>query len=426
MTQFVEQFGRGLPDSCREAAEHGERHHMEKKVRQPSGEKQAATSAMANSEKQTHAYTPGLRVTGHTVLRKERRLPLAGKVHVSEGQEVKAEEIVASAELPGDVLSVNVANKLGCMPSEVPQLVKVSEGDHVKQGDLLAETGGWFGRFKASCEVPVDGSVETISGVTGQVLMRGQPIPVELPAYVDGTVVEVQGDGGCVVETAGALIQGIFGLGGESFGELRMSADTPDQPLTPDRIDGECAGKIVVGGSLITAEAIAAAQESGVRGLVAGGIDAEEVDKVLGEPLGVAITGHEQIGLTVVCTEGFGEMAMAQRTFDLLKARNGQRTSVNGATQIRAGVIRPEVIIPTSASPDERGAEAEEGEHGLHVGSAVRVIRDPHFGAIVTVVALPEELQQVETEARVRVLEAELPDGKRITLPRANVELIQQ
>lgn len=389
-------------------------------------EKQAPTSAMENSAQQTHAYTPGLRVTGYTVLRKERRLPLPGKVHVTEGQEVKAEDVVASAELPGDVVSINVANKLGCMPSEVPQLVKVSEGDPVNKGDLLAETAGWFGRFKASCEVPVDGSVETISGVTGQVLMRGQPIPVELPAYVDGKVTEVRGTEGCVVETAGALVQGIFGLGGETFGELAVRVERPDQPLTPDCIDRDCEGKILVGGSLITADAIETAREHGVRGLVAGGIDAEEVDRALGEPLGVAITGHEQIGLTVVCTEGFGEMAMAQRTFELLRERDGQRASVNGATQIRAGVIRPEVIVPARVLPERQAAEGEEAERGLRVGSAVRVIRAPHFGAIVTVVALPEELQQVETEAKVRVLEAELSDGERIILPRANVELIQQ
>jgi len=389
-------------------------------------EKQAPTSAMGNPAQHAHAYTPGLRVTGYTVLRKERRLPLPGKVHVTEGQEVKAEEIVASAELPGDIVSINVANKLGCMPSEVPNLVRASEGDQVKKGDLLAETAGWFGRFKASCKVPVDGSIETVSAVTGQVLMRGQPIPVELPAYVDGKVIEVRGSEGCVVETAGALVQGIFGLGGETFGELLIRVESPDQPLTPDSIGDDCDGKILVGGSLITAEAIATARKQGVRALVAGGIDAEEVDRVLSQPLGVAITGHEQIGLTLVCTEGFGAMAMAGRTFELLRERDGQRASVNGATQIRAGVIRPEVIVPGGVPPEGRAPEQETAEQGLLVGSAVRVIREPHFGAIVTVVSLPEELQEIETEATVRVLEAELPGGERITLPRANVELIQQ
>ncbi len=380
---------------------------------------------MEKQSPQTHAYTPGLRVTAHTVLRKERRLPLAGEVRVTAGQSVRAEEIVAAAALPGNVISVNVANKLGCTPGEVPALVTVKEGDAVKQGDLLGETAGWFGRFKTSCEVPEDGTVETISEVTGQVLLRAQPIPVELPAYVDGTVIEIMGDEGCVIETSGALVQGIFGLGGETFGELRMVADVPGTPVTADGIDDSLAGAIIVGGSLITPEAVAAAREAGVRGIVAGGIDADEVDRVLGEPLGVAITGHEQIGLTIVCTEGFGSMPMAAGTFELLRERAGLRASINGATQIRAGVIRPEVIVPADGGPGDQGTGDDDAEQGFHVGSFVRVIRSPHFGAIVTVVELPEEPQLIETEAKVRVLVAELPDGQHVTLPRANVELIQ-
>lgn len=381
---------------------------------------------MAHSERQTHAYTPGLRVTGFAVLRRERRLPLAGQVFVNVGQAVKAETIVAAAELPGDVISVNVANKLGCMPSEVPKLVKVGEGDAITQGQVLAETAGWFGYFRASCVSPADGVVETISGVTGQVLIRLKPIPVELTAYVDGVVTDILGSEGCVVETRGALVQGIFGLGGETFGELKLLVESASQPLEASTIDDQCAGKIIVGGSLITPAALAAAREVGVRGIVAGGINAEDVDALLGSPLGVAITGHEDIGLTLVCTEGFGAMPMAERTFRLLREREGRRASMNGATQIRAGVIRPEVIVADLEARPQQGSEPTEAEQGLRIGSPARVIRPPHFGAIVRVVALPEEPQQIETEAWVRVLVAELPNGERVTLPRANVELIQQ
>jgi hypothetical protein len=71
-------------------------------------------------------------------------------------------------------------------------------------------------------------------------------------------------------------------------------------------------------------------------------------------------------------------------------------------------------------------ADAMVAEDGLRIGSPARVIRPPHFGSLVTVVGLPEELQPIETEAKVRVLVAELPSGERVTLPRANVELIQQ
>jgi len=373
-----------------------------------------------------HAYTPGLRVAERTTIRKTRRLPLAGDVHVQQGDRVAAQQIVASTSLPGNVQSVNVANRLGCSPGEVPEHMRFAEGDSVQQGDLLAETKGLWGFFKAGCESPTTGTVETISGVTGQVLLRGAPLRVELPAYLDGTVVEVMPNEGVVVEAVGALVQGIFGLGGETFGRLRVVADSPEAPLTAAVMDDSCRGAVVVGGSLISGEGLRAALEAGAVGVVAGGIEDSEVDAFLGYPLGVAITGQEGKGITVIVTEGFGRMAMAPHTFELLQSREGRRASINGATQIRAGVIRPEIVVPAENGQRPEGMPVAAEEAGLTIGSPIRIIREPYFGLLATVAGLPEALQEVQTEAHVRVLAARLDDGREVVIPRANVELIQR
>jgi hypothetical protein len=63
---------------------------------------------------------------------------------------------------------------------------------------------------------------------------------------------------------------------------------------------------------------------------------------------------------------------------------------------------------------------------GLEIGTPVRIIREPHFGTIGKVVALPVELAKIETEAKVRVLEVELDNKQKVTLPRANVEIIEE
>ena len=57
----------------------------------------------------------------------------------------------------------------------------------------------------------------------------------------------------------------------------------------------------------------------------------QDLRDILGYDLGVAITGTERIGTTLVITEGFGEIAMADRTFQLLKSRVGHEASVSGA-----------------------------------------------------------------------------------------------
>jgi hypothetical protein len=113
---------------------------------------------------------------------------------------------------------------------------------------------------------------------------------------------------------------------------------------------------------------------------------------------------------------------MAERTWTLLNAQQGRMASVSGATQIRAGVMRPEIIIPSEGAAPAR---AEETHGGLEVGSLLRVIREPHFGRIGRVVELPSDLRLLDTEARVRVLVVQFGDGgDRAVVPRANVELI--
>ena len=370
-----------------------------------------------------HSYTPGLRVTEYTTLGKTRRLPLPGEVRAKLGDRVSARDVVAATALPGTVTTVNVAREINCQPQELPRFMVKQEGDAVQRGEIIAETKALWGIMHSVATAPVSGTIETVSAVTGQVLVRGKAVPVEELAYVDGVVVEVMGDEGVVIECNCALVQGIFGFGGETFGELRMIAAEPGDVLDAAKIDESCAGQVLVGGSLVALDALQRAVEVKAAGIIVGGLNDVDLDAFLGYRVGVAITGQERKGITVILTEGFGQIAMAQRTFDLLREHEGQMAAINGATQIRAGVIRPEVVIPQAAGAP---AEAHETE-GLQVGTSVRLIRDPHFGLLATVTALPEELQKIETESYVRVLAAKLMDtGKEITVPRANVELIER
>ena len=95
---------------------------------------------------------------------------------------------------------------------------------------------------------------------------------------------------------------------------------------------------------------------------------------------------------------------------------------MNGATQIRAGVIRPEVLAPSESATAGATQAASGGELGI--GTPVRVIREPYFGQLGTVVDLPAQLQVVDSGAHVRVLKAKLADGQEVLVPRANVEIV--
>ena len=336
-----------------------------------------------------HVYTPGLKVTGKTLVRKERRLPLKGEVVVQKGQKVGGEVVVAHTSLPGNVTTVNVAGLLGVPAEDIKMMMSKKINDPVKKDEPIAQSKGFMGLFKSVVKSPIDGTIESASEITGQVILREAPKPVQVLAYIDSVVSDIFPDEGVVVETEASLIQGIFGVGGETRGIIFPVAKNPNDPLTANDIPDDCKGKILIGGSIVDEPALVKARTAGAKGVVVGGIEDSTLKKFLGYDIGVAITGHEKCGISVMVTEGFGKMRMAEHTFKLINSLAGKMASMNGATQIRAGVIRPELIVPYDKKDVGKTEVGKKLEGGLVIGSLVRIIREPNFGMIGKVAGLP-------------------------------------
>jgi hypothetical protein len=375
------------------------------------------------------AYTPGLKVKKETTVQKMRRLPIAGEVLVKNGENVDFDTIVARTKVPGNVETIRASQMLGIEGDDVEtlgQYMLKKVGANVSKGEIIAKRISLFGMSKAFVEAPIDGTIEHVSDITGQITIREAPEPVEIKAYIPGRIVEVMSNEGVVVESGAALIQGIFGIGGETHGQIKVAVKSPEEALTEDMLDTSDKGKIVVGGAIVTGEALKKAASIGARGIVSGGVQDKDLRDLLGYEIGVAITGQEESVVTLIITEGFGKMRMSTRTYELLKSNEGKEAAMNGATQIRAGVIRPEIIIPQGKIPEEK-PDSEQAiiSKGMQPGMTIRIIAEPYFGAIGTISALPTELEKVESESSVRILAVELEGGEKAVVPRANVEIIE-
>jgi hypothetical protein len=370
-----------------------------------------------------HAYTPGLKVSDAANFVRSRILPIPGEVLVKQGDEVGPETVVARALLPGNVVTSNIARQLGVAAADIKSLLLVEQGSEVEKDQPIARSKGIFGLMKQTATAPTTGVFESVSKVSGQAIFREAPIPVEVKAYVGGIVSEVEDTFGVHVESRGTMVQGIFGIGPEVSGPIVVAGHDPASPLLPTDLKDEHRGAILVGGSLARLDTLRACIQRGVKALIIGGIDAADLKELLGYDLGVAITGNETVGLTLVVTEGFGQLAMSAKTHRLLAAKAGHTASVSGATQIRAGVMRPEVLVPSEVQQIE---ETEVDSGLMHINSTIRIIRDPHFGALGRVSDLPAEPHKLDTEAAVRILTVTLKDGEHVTLPRANVELVDE
>lgn len=374
-----------------------------------------------------HAYTPGLKVTKRAVVRKQRLLPIKGNVLVKKGDKVKPNDIVAKTELPGIVLPVNLANRLGVLPADVPSIVTIKEDQRVEAETTIATSKSFFGLFTTEYKTPIASTLESVSNITGQLILRGDPIPVEVKAYITGTVTEIFPEEGVMIEEVAAYIQGIFGIGGEVDGVLEMISETLEDTVDEDKIKPEHKGKVLVAGALVTGAALNKAVEYGVSGIITGGFEDQDLKAFLGYDIGVAITGTEEKGITLVVTEGFGQIKMAPRTFNLLKSHNGDLVSINGSTQIRAGVIRPEVIIPLGEELQADIPSAESEGAALKIGAHLRIIRRPNFGEIGVVTELPPDPTKLDSGTYARILKLKLnKNGEEVIVPRSNVEMIEE
>lgn len=288
-----------------------------------------------------------MQVVEETTVRKERRIPTRGEVLVKPGDAVEPETVLARGVVENpDIQELKVFAALGVDPEVARDYMLKAEGDDVKKDEVVAIYRSFFGRSTRVARAPIDGRIEAFSGVTGRAIIRGHPISMEARAHIPGTVAEIIEGEGAVIEVRAAVVQGAFGLGGEATGSVVFAAESPGSPLTSEDVKPEHRGSVLVGGSVATLDALKAAARSGLSGVVVGGVDQKDLTEFLGYELGVGITGSEDIGFTLIITEGFGVQPMDEARFSLLKKHEGRLACIDGATQIRSRILRPEVVIP--------------------------------------------------------------------------------
>ena len=372
------------------------------------------------------AYTPGLQITEQTRIVRVRELPLQGKALVSVGDAVSANQDVLSAELPGDLEIVRIADRLGIEPDEVESGLQVRPGVTVTEGQLLCEVKTFFGLFTQSLKSPLAGTVEFFTSANGHIGIRRPSVPMTVKAYIDGHIVEVVPGHSVTIESNAAILQGIFGVGGEQLGTVRVLDVGSDEIVnlrTLEKRKADLPHAILIGGMTFSVEALRYAALHHVSAVVTGSVDAVTLREFVGYEIGVSITGDEPVPFSFIITEGFGALPISERAMALAKKTNNKAASANGTTQVRAGAVRPEVIIPNSRE-NQSSSDQELSATQLAVGAPVRVIRVPYFGKLGIVEALPPSPTLIPTGALVRVASIRLDSGETVLVPRANLELL--
>lgn len=348
-------------------------------------------------------FAPTLSVQGRTIYHKVRKVPPGASICVKTGDVVAPADVVAQAKVQGQIHSIAAAQQLGVSRARLNDYLKCNVGDEVKAHEILGQKRSLWGLFYSEFCAPVSGKVETISTVSGHVMIREVPVPVTVNSFLGGTVVSIDNDDGVCLSKEVSLVQGAFGVGGEVVAPLCEAGDN-------------VAGKVVCFFQPIDGDLLRKIRENGAKGVIASSIDGGALLAFCGDDINLAATGDEEIGLTLVLTEGFGSLPMAHKTKQVLAACIGKEISMCGVTQVRAGVIRPEII-----GPPVDGLDAPSTAGGI--GAVVKITRGPYLGQEATIEDVPLVPQTLESGVTALTYLVRLHDSeRRVHVPRPNVE----
>lgn len=339
-----------------------------------------------------------------TTIERERVLPVSGKVTTKLNQKVSPTDVIAEATWSREHVLIDVARTLGISTNAADRIIRVKVDEKVSEGAEIAIGKGIIPR---TIRAPRSGRVVAAGG--GQVLMETGDASIQLRAGIPGTIVHIVPNRGAVIRTVGALIQGTWGNGRIDTGPLLNLTENPDDVLTASRLDVSLRGSIILAGLLKDAEALRAAAEVPVRGLILSSVSPG------------LLPAAQQMRFPILAIDGFGQIPMNSAAYKLLTSNAKRDVTLNAEAFNRYTGVRPEIIIPlpvTQEPPPPTDMET------LEAGKTVRMRRAPHAGQIGTLTRLRPGLSSLPSGLRAPAADVKLENGEQILVPLVNLEIV--
>ena len=339
-----------------------------------------------------------------TTIRRERALPVPGRVLVRQGQKVQPYDIIAESVLAPEHLLLNVARSLGVPSKKVKSLIQREVGEQVTEGDLIA---GPVGITRKVLRAPVSGRIALIRG--GKVLLEVEKPPYQLHSGMAGIVTDLIADRGAFIDMVGALVQGTWGNGRMDFGLLQNKLEAPDSKLTHDQLDVSLRGTVVLGGYCDDPKALRNAANIPLKGLILSSMSAALV------PLA------SKMPFPIVLLRGFGFRPIDSASYRLLTSNENRDVMVNAIVFDQFIGTRPEIFIPLSSS-NEPTHPPETERFGA--GQKVRLKNSFSRHSIGTIVYITDKPILLPSGFRSLSAQISLENEESVMMPLANLEIM--
>jgi hypothetical protein len=339
-----------------------------------------------------------------TTIRRERLLPVPGRVVARLDQKVSPVDVIAEANFGQEHALIDVARAFGISTEKAHKLMLCKVGDRISAGQIVAQQPGLVAHM---VRAPRAGRVVVIGG--GRILLEIGEGGYELHAGMPGVVTRVITDRGAEITASGALVQGVWGNSRVDVGLMLSLLTTPDEMLVPGKLDVSLRGSVLLAGICEDAAVLQTATELPIRGLILGSMAPGLIPLAL------------QVRYPVLVIDGFGHRPMNSAAFKLLTTSAKREVTLNTEAYNRYTGVRPEVIIPLPVSQEP--AQPREAEV-FAPGQTVCLRRMPHIGEIGTLVSLLPAPATFPSGLRAPAGEIRLENGEQVVLPLANLEVI--
>lgn len=358
----------------------------------------------------------------------KRALSGIGRFNAAKNQEVSPDDILGYSNIDAGFAAVNLAQTLGVSANEAARYLERPIGKTIFRGELLALKKGLLGNKVITA--PTDGLIESYDPRNGELKIKYISKEIALTAGVYGIVDDINlQNSEVLIKTLVSEIYGIFGSGKERSGILAIIGGRGDL-FTPRAVSTKISKQIIVAGGLIYGSTLRKSVEYGVYGIVCGGYNVSDYRAIAGTLSPHNRLGND-VGLTILATEGFGSIPIGEDIFNEIQKHEGGNVFINGnagqlilPSQSSDSILKlRKISLPILAMRKVGSLGPETTISEIKAGDRVRIIWPPYMGAQGKILGIDKTATVLESGISTYLLTVETPMLK-IKVPYPNVEII--
>ncbi len=293
-------------------------------------------------------------------------------------------------ERPDVPIILDIVNKFKNSTKTLKNYILVKEGDRVEYGQAVAgsKLAPYVPVYTNKVVSPCAGKIVKIDYDKGKICIQKDIPTTEMKAHYWGKISRIMPQYGVEIEFSGYVLEGAFGTGDIVWGKLvndntKMKAN-------------------IMFLEHLSSKDISSVIEYQPAGIIAGSIDYDGIELL------------EKHHITSIIIEGFGRLQANKDYKNLLLQSVGRNVILKASTQVRAGVIRPEIVVPS----DEEFFTYKKPKETF------KIIWGQNYGKIGVMKGTPH-YDETSSGIKTWLCDVLCDDNKEITSPFNNLQAIE-